>query len=151
MTRARAPLRNALVVPAVLTGLLLPCRQIDVPPGRGAVRASQLPNLVEGSRAPAGSAWIPTDASACNRVLPDDVRLDRPNSLDYTGRTPADLLQDASRHGGLWRMAAVTPDGRVVATTTWCSPPVGEAPSPAPVTPTAPLDLCGCQHAASVA
>ncbi len=121
-----------------------------LPHERGvAARASRLPALAPHDPAPAGSTWVASDASSCNRRLPDELALDRPNSLDYTGTTPGDLLEDAARYGAQFRKVALRPDGRIVATTTWCEPPVPEA---RPATPTAlPPGLlyrCGCEEAA---
>lgn len=111
-------------------------------------RASRLPALALHDPAPAGSTWVASDASSCNRRLPDELALDRPNSLDYTGTTPGDLLEDAARYGARFRKVALTPDRRIVATTTWCEPPVPEA---LPATRTAQRGLlyrCGCETAA---
>jgi len=143
--------RRVVVAMFILSVLLLAIHLLmrPLPHERGiAANASRLPALARHDLAPAGSAWVASDASSCNRRLPDELALDRPNSLDYTGATPGDLLEEATRYGAQFRKVALRPDGRIVATTTWCEP---AAPEALPATSTAQpgrLYRCGCEDAA---
>ena len=109
-----------------------------------APRAGEVPRLAHGSPPPQGSEWVMVSATACNRSFAEELELDPTAAIDYTGRTPPDVLHDVAMFGAKWRMAAVRA-GSIVATTEWCDSPAPEAPPAMAGASAGRTVTCGCR------